>query len=79
MPYVLAIGNRDKHPSDTERALYMLGFLEDHVGCLPTIIKKWEEKGTSLPLKNMMARGRFDFTSQAALQAKMMFAALKNK
>lgn len=43
-PYLIARGLRT-HPSDLERALYMLGFLADQGINLPELIYAWENEG----------------------------------
>jgi hypothetical protein len=47
-PYVIAQGEVN-HPSDVERALYMIGFLVAHGVAVPRQLYDWETQGTCTP------------------------------
>ncbi len=46
--YIIVKGADDVHPSDVERALYMIGFLTHHGFNVPKLLDEWEKQGVCL-------------------------------
>ncbi len=52
LTYTIAV-EYDPHPSDTERALYGLGFLAEHIPDLSAKLREWEQLARCLPIETI--------------------------
>ena len=66
-PYIVAKESQDPHPSDIERALYMIGFLIDQDINVRQTLAKWEATGICIPTTRLGQEG-FTPKSYIALQ-----------
>lgn len=77
-PHIVTDGN-NVHPSDVERALYILGFLVYHVPHLAQVIEAWENTGKCLAAERDSNADGIEFEEPALLQAKIVYRDWKDK